>query len=232
MRIEIIPCLQDNYSYLIIDESNNFACVVDPSESEPIINFLKNKNIKLKYILNTHHHYDHIGGNQELKKKYGSVVVGFKGDSKRIPGIDILLEDNQIWKAENFEAKIMHIPGHTSGHICFNFFKEKLVFTGDTLLINGSGRTDFQNGNAYDAYDSIFNKLLKLPEKTLVFPAHDYNGKKFSTIENEKNNNPRLQVSSKEEYADIMNNLNLANPKMMDVAVPANVKGLTLDNIN
>ena len=91
MRIEIIPCLQDNYSYLIIDESNNFACVVDPSESEPIINFLKNKNIKLKYILNTHHHYDHIGGNQELKKKYGSVVVGFKGDSKRIPGIDICL---------------------------------------------------------------------------------------------------------------------------------------------
>ena len=112
MRIEIIPCLQDNYSYLIIDESNNSACVVDPSESEPIINFLKNKNIKLKYILNTHHHYDHIGGNQELKKKYGSVVVGFKGDSKRIPEIDILLEDNQIWKAENFEAKIIHIPGH------------------------------------------------------------------------------------------------------------------------
>ena len=96
MRIEIIPCLQDNYSYLIIDESNNFACVVDPSEAEPIINFLRNKNLKLKYILNTHHHYDHIGGNQELKKKYGSVVVGFKGDSKRIPGIDILLEDNQI----------------------------------------------------------------------------------------------------------------------------------------
>ena len=106
------------------------------------------------------------------------------------------------------------------------------VFTGDTLLINGSGRTDFQNGNAHDAYDSIFNKLLTLPEKTLVYPAHDYNGKKFSTIESEKNNNPRLQVSSKEEYADIMNNLNLANPKMMDVAVPANVKGLTLDNIN
>ena len=105
------------------------------------------------------------------------------------------------------------------------------VFTGDILLINGTGRTDFQTGSSYDAYDSLFNKLLKLPEKTLVFPAHDYNGEKNSTIENEKNNNPRLQVSSKEEYAEIMDNLNLANPKMMDVAVSANLKGLTLDQI-
>ena len=108
---------------------------------------------------------------------------------------------------------------------------ENRVFTGDTLLINGTGRTDFQNGNAKDSYESIFNKLLKLPEDTLVYPAHDYNGKKNSTIENEKNNNPRLQVSSKEQYAEIMNNLKLANPKMMDVAVPANVKGLTLDQL-
>ena len=105
------------------------------------------------------------------------------------------------------------------------------VFTGDTLLINGTGRTDFQNGSSEDAYNSLFNKLLKLPKDTLVYPAHDYNGKKFSTIENEKNNNPRLQVSSKEEYAEIMNNLNLPNPKMLDVAVPANLKGLTLDKI-
>ena len=108
---------------------------------------------------------------------------------------------------------------------------DKYLFSGDTLLINGTGRTDFQNGSSYDAYESLFNKLLKLPEKTLVYPAHDYNGKKFSTIENEKNNNPRLQVKSKEEYANIMKNLNLANPKMMDIAVPANVKGLTLDQI-
>tara|TARA_Y100001934_G_C12200097_1_gene700749 strand:+ start:20 stop:349 length:330 start_codon:yes stop_codon:yes gene_type:complete len=105
------------------------------------------------------------------------------------------------------------------------------VFTGDTLLINGTGRTDFQNGSAEEAYDSLFNKLLKLPKDTLVFPAHDYNGKRFSTIENEKNNNPRLQVSSKEEYTEIMNNLNLENPKMMDIAVPANVKGLTLNRL-
>ena len=105
------------------------------------------------------------------------------------------------------------------------------VFSGDTLLINGTGRTDFQSGSSYDAYESLFNRLLKLPEKTLVYPAHDYNEKKYSTIENEKNNNPRLQVSSKEEYAEIMNNLTLSNPIMMDIAVPANLKGLTLDQL-
>ena len=105
------------------------------------------------------------------------------------------------------------------------------VFTGDTLLINGTGRTDFQNGNPKDSYESIFNKLLKLPKHTLVYPAHDYNGKKNSTIESEKNNNPRLQVNSCDEYIDIMNNLNLANPKMMDIAVPANIKGLTLEKL-
>ena len=140
MRIEIIPCLQDNYSYLIIDDSNNSACVIDPSESQPIINWLDNKDIKLKYILNTHHHFDHIGGNKDLKKKFGSIVVGFKEDTNRIPEIDISLEDKQIWKAENFVAKIIHIPGHTTGHICFHFFREKIVFTGDTLFFFFFGR--------------------------------------------------------------------------------------------
>jgi len=105
------------------------------------------------------------------------------------------------------------------------------IFTGDTLLINGTGRTDFQNGDPYQSYDSIFNKILKLPDNTLVFPAHDYNGKKSSTIQNERENNPRLQVSSASEYADIMNNLKLSNPEMMDIAVPANVKGMTLNQI-
>ena len=178
MRIEIIPCLQDNYSYLIIDESNNSACVVDPSESQPIISFLENKNIKLKYILNTHHHYDHIGGNQELKKKYGSIVVGFKGDSKRIPGIDILVEDNQIWKAENFEAKIMHIPGHTSGHICFNFFKEKFVFSGDTLFSLGCGR--IFEGSYEEMFESL-NKIKLLPKDSKIYCGHEYtlNNAKF-----------------------------------------------------
>ena len=171
MRIEIIPCLQDNYSYLIIDESNNFACVVDPSEASPIINYLKNKNIKLKYILNTHHHFDHIGGNIDLKKKFGSTIVGFKEDSYRIPGIDVKLENNQIWKAENFIAKIIHIPGHTSGHICFHFFKEKIVFTGDTLFSLGCGRI-FEG-----TYQEMFNslKIIKsLPEETKIYCGHEY----------------------------------------------------------
>ena len=128
MKVEIIPCLQDNYSYLIIDETNNDACVVDPSEAKPIINFVKSNKINLKYILNTHHHYDHVGGNLELKKKYNSNVVGFKGDKDRIPEIDILIKDNQIWKGDNFEAKILHTPGHTTGHIAYHFFKEKKNF--------------------------------------------------------------------------------------------------------
>ena len=139
MRVEIIKCLQDNFSYLIIDEKTMIACVVDPSEATPIIKFLENKKINLKYILNTHHHYDHVGGNTELKKKYNCCVIGFKGDKDRIPEIDILIEDDQIWKKDNFEAKIYHIPGHTTGHIAFHFFKEKKIFTGDTLFSLGCG---------------------------------------------------------------------------------------------
>ena len=128
MKIKIIKCLQDNYSYVIIDENNQSACVVDPSESKPIIDFIDNNKIDLKYILNTHHHHDHIGGNLELKKKYNCDVIGFKDDRDRIPGIDVLVESNQIWQKDNFEAKIYHTPGHTSGHIAFHFFKEKIIF--------------------------------------------------------------------------------------------------------
>ena len=123
----------------------------------------------------------------------------------------------------------LYTPGHTD--CSYSFFMKDRVFTGDTLLINGTGRTDFQNGSSYDAYNSLFKKILKLPEKTLVYPAHDYNGKTHSTIESEKSINPRLQVKSAEEYADIMSNLKLSNPKMMDVAVPANKKGITLQDL-
>ena len=110
MKIKIIPCLKDNYSYLIIDEENSIACVVDPSEADPIIKYLENTQIKLKFILNTHHHYDHVGGNQKLKEKYGASIVGYEGDKERIPGIDILVNDQQTWIYKNFEAKIIHIP--------------------------------------------------------------------------------------------------------------------------
>ena len=186
MQVEIIPCLQDNYSYLVIDDNTNSACVIDPGEAEPIINFLKNKNINLKYILNTHHHYDHIGGNKDLKKKFGSVIVGFKGDADRIPEIDILVEDNQVWQAENFIAKIIHVPGHTSGHICFHFFKEKLVFTGDTLFSLGCGR--IFEGTYKEMFESL-NKIKSLPEETKVYCGHEYtlNNSKFCIIYDHQN---------------------------------------------
>ena len=188
MRVEIIPCLQDNYSYLIIDDSNNSACVVDPSEARPIINYLKNKNIKLKYILNTHHHFDHIGGNKNLKEKFGSIIVGFKADANRIPEMDVLLEDGQIWKAENFVAKIMHIPGHTTGHISFHFFQEKLVFTGDTLFSLGCGR--IFEGTYEEMFESL-NKIKCLPQETKVYCGHEYtlNNLKFCIQYNSENQN-------------------------------------------
>ena len=171
MKIEIIKCLEDNYSYLIIDEKTNYACVVDPSEAEPIANFINNKNIKLKFILNTHHHYDHVGGNNDLKKKFGAKVVGFKNDKHRIPNIDILLEDNEIWKESVFEAKIIHIPGHTSGHICFYFMNDKIVFTGDTLFSLGCGR--IFEGTYKEMYDSLI-KLKNLPKDTKIYCGHEY----------------------------------------------------------
>ena len=171
MKIEIIKCLQDNYSYLIIDESNKNACVVDPSEAKPIIDYIEKNNIKLKYILNTHHHYDHVGGNTELKKKYGSNVVGFKNDKDRIPEIDILVEDGKTWKKGNFEANIYHIPGHTSGHIAFHFFKEKKIFTGDTLFSLGCGR--IFEGTYEQMFESL-NKIKKLPKNTEIFCGHEY----------------------------------------------------------
>ena len=159
MKVEIIRCLQDNYTYLIINEKNNYACIVDPGDAEPVIDFIQKKNIKLKFILNTHHHYDHIGGNNDLKKKYKAKIVGFKDDKHRIPNIDILVENNQIWKGENFESKIIHIPGHTTGHICFYFSKEKMIFTGDTLFSLGCGR--IFEGTYKQMYSSL-NKLKTL----------------------------------------------------------------------
>ena len=218
------------YTYIIASGEGREALIIDPviEHSDEYSTILNNLDLKLVKVIDTHIHADHISALNELNKRTNCIRV--MGEKSKSEVIDLRIKDGEKIKVEEVELQAIYTPGHTD--CSYSFLMNDRVFTGDTLLINGSGRTDFQNGNAYDAYDSIFNKLLKIPEKTLVFPAHDYNGKKFSTIENEKNNNPRLQVSSKEEYADIMNNLNLANPKMMDVAVPANVKGLTLDNIN
>ena len=194
MKIQIIPCLQDNYSYLIIDEESNIACVVDPSEADPIIEYLENTQIKLKFILNTHHHYDHVGGNQKLKEKYGASVIGYKGDKERIPGIDILVNDQETWLHKNFEAKIIHIPGHTLGHICFYFYKDELVFTGDTLFSLGCGR--IFEGTYSQMFDSLM-KLKKLPTNTKVFCGHEYTlqNSKFCIVHDESNENLKTKIN-------------------------------------
>ena len=171
MKIEIIKCLQDNFSYLIFDEKSNKISVVDPSESSPVINFLEKKKLNLNYILNTHHHFDHIGGNLDLKKKYNSKIIGFEGDKNRIPGIDIALSDNQNYKIGSLEFKIIHIPGHTSGHICFYFHNNKVAFTGDTIFSLGCGR--IFEGDYKQMFDSI-NKIKNLPPDTKIYFGHEY----------------------------------------------------------
>ncbi len=219
MKVEIIPCLQDNYSYLIIDNDKQEACVVDPSEAKPIINYLNDKNIKLKYILNTHHHYDHVGGNTELKKKFGSVVLGFNGDAKRIPEIDILLKDNEIWNSGNFKAKIIHIPGHTLGHICFYFFDENLLFTGDTLFSLGCGR--IFEGTYEQMYDSL-NKLKSLPKETKIYCGHEYtlNNSKFC-LEHDSENSSLLK---KIEFIKKQRNNNLPTiPSTLQDEIDCNI---------
>ena len=193
MKIQIIPCLHDNYSYLVIDEKNNIACAIDPSEAKPIIKYLEKKNINLKYILNTHHHYDHVGGNQELKKKYNARVIGYRGDKDRIPEIDTLVDDQEIWKQESFEAKIIHIPGHTLGHICFYFFNEEAAFTGDTLFSLGCGKI-FEG-----SYEQMFSSLMKikaLPLKTKIYCGHEYTKQnaKFCITHDKNNENLKNKI--------------------------------------
>ena len=217
------------YTYLISSGKGREALIIDPviEHTDEYIKVLENLDLKLVKVIDTHIHADHITALNELNKRTSCTRI--MGDKSKSEVIDLRIKDSEKINVENIELKAIYTPGHTD--CSYSYLMKDRIFTGDTLLINGTGRTDFQNGSSYDAYDSLFNKLLKLPEKTLVYPAHDYNGKKFSTIENEKNNNPRLQVSSKEQYVEIMNNLNLANPKMMDIAVPANVKGFTLDRL-
>ena len=171
MQITPIPCLTDNYAYIINDNISKTVGVLDPSESSPIIAFLKKKNLKLNYILNTHHNFDHIGGNKELKKIYNAKIVGFDGDKHRIPGIDITLKDNEQWNFGNFTVKILHIPGHTLGHICFFFEKEKIAFTGDTLFSLGCGK--IFEGDHKQMLTSL-NKIKKLPKDTKIYCGHEY----------------------------------------------------------
>ena len=174
MEITPIPCLSDNYAYIINDSDSKTIGVVDPSEARPVIAFLEEKNLKLNFILNTHHHFDHIGGNIELKKKYNAKVVGFLGDKHRIPGIDIALKGNEQWSFGNLIVKILHIPGHTLGHICFFFEKDKIAFTGDTLFSLGCGR--IFEGDHKQMLESL-NKIKKLPKDTKIYCGHEYTQK-------------------------------------------------------
>jgi len=217
------------YTYIISSGKGREALIIDPviEHTDKYIKVLKDLDLKLVKVIDTHIHADHVTGLNELNKRTNCIRI--MGENSKSEVIDIKLKDDENINIEKIELKAIYTPGHTD--CSYSYLMNDRVFTGDTLLINGTGRTDFQNGSAYEAYESLFGKLLKLPEETLVYPAHDYNGKKNSTIGSEKSNNPRLQVSSKEEYAEIMNNLNLANPKMMDIAVPANLKGLTLKEL-
>ena len=218
------------YTYIISSGKGREALIIDPviEHTKKYIKILKDLELKLVKVIDTHIHADHISGLNELNKQTECVRV--MGEESESEVIDLRVKENEKVKIEGVELITLYTPGHTK--CSYSYLMNDRVFTGDTLLINGSGRTDFQGGSAMEQYDSIFNKLLKLPDKTLVYPAHDYNGKKFSTVENERNNNPRLQVGSQDEYIQIMNNLKLANPKMMDIAVPANKKGLTSKEIS
>tara|TARA_B100001175_G_scaffold316578_1_gene330882 strand:- start:1153 stop:1839 length:687 start_codon:yes stop_codon:yes gene_type:complete len=224
---QLFDTKSSTYTYIVSSGKGREALIIDPviEHSDKYIRILENLELKLVKVIDTHIHADHISGINELSKRTKCTkIMGEKSSSEVL---DIHVKDNEKIKIEDIELTSIYTPGHTN--CSYSFLLKDRVFTGDTLLINGTGRTDFQSGSPYDAYDSLFNKLLKLPENTIVYPAHDYNGKKFSTIGIEKNNNPRLQVNSPDQYAEIMNNLNLANPKMMDIAIPANIKGATLD---
>jgi hydroxyacylglutathione hydrolase len=204
MKIEIIPCLKDNYSYLIIDEKKKTSCVIDPSESNPIIEYLEKNKIDLKFILNTHHHFDHVGGNKKLKEKYKAQVIGFKEDKNRIPDIDILVDDQEIWKYENFETKIMHIPGHTLGHICFYFYNDRSVFTGDTLFSLGCGR--LFEGTYAQMYESL-QKIKNLPQDTRVYCGHEYTIQNSNFCITHDKNNQNLKKKIEEIKKKSQNNL-------------------------
>ena len=210
------------YTYLIASSKGREALIIDPvlDNINEYISLLNELDLKLVKVIDTHIHADHITGASKLKEQTNCTTI--MGEQTPADTLDLKVKDEEIIKLDQIEIRALYTPGHTSDS--FSFLMNDYLFSGDTLLINGTGRTDFQNGSAKDAYNSIFNKLLKLPEKTLLYPAHDYNGEKVSSIGKEKKFNPRLQVNSENEYIEIMNNLNLPEPKMMDMNVARNIK--------
>ena len=203
MQIEIIKCLNDNYSYLILEKDTNTLSIVDPSEFEACDNVIR-KYGKLDNILNTHHHFDHVDGNLRLKKKYNCKVLGFERDKDRIPGIDICLKENQITKIGNQKFKTIFIPGHTSGHIAFYFENEKILFSGDTLFSLGCGRV-FE-GTHEDMFKSL-NKLKTLPKETKVYCGHEYTKKNLEFCNKYDKSNIFLEKKANMIYSKIDRNL-------------------------
>ena len=209
------------YTYIIASAKGREAVIIDPvlENVEDYIGILKELDLKLVKVIDTHIHADHITGASKLKQVTSCTTI--MGEHTPADTVEIKVKDSEIIDIDNLKIRSMYTPGHTSDS--YSFLLDNYLFTGDTLLINGTGRTDFQNGSSKDAYNSLFNNLLKLPEETLVYPGHDYNGKFSSTIGNEKRFNPRLQVKSVDEYVDIMSKLNLAKPKMIETNVSRNI---------
>ena len=210
------------YTYLIASSKGREALIIDPviENVDNYIKLLNDLELKLVKVIDTHIHADHITGATKLKDLTKCSTI--MGEHTPAETVEIKVKDEEFINLDDLRIKAIYTPGHTSDS--FSFLMDNYLFSGDTLLINGTGRTDFQNGNAKDSYDSIFNKLLKLPDETFLYPAHDYKGEKVSTIGKERKQNPRLQVSSVEEYIDIMNNLNLKKPDKIDFNVSKNIK--------
>ena len=209
------------YTYLIASSKGREALIIDPvlDNVESYIKLLNELDLKLVKVIDTHIHADHVTGASKLKNLTKCSTI--MGEYTPAEAVEIKVKDDELINLDNLEIRALYTPGHTSDS--FSFLMDNYLFSGDTLLINGTGRTDFQNGNAKDSYNSIFNKLLKLPEETFVYPAHDYKGEKVSTIGKEKKQNPRLQVNSVDEYVDIMNNLNLKKPAEIESNIHRNI---------
>src|SRR5918999_221909 len=219
---QLFDCVSGTYTYLIGSRRGAEALIIDPvlEKVDRYIQLLNELDLRLVKAVDTHMHADHITGLSALRDNTHCITV--MGEQTKADVVSMRLADGDKLTIEGLALDVIYTPGHTDDS--YSFIMPDRVFTGDTLLIRGTGRTDFQNGDPRAQYGSFFRRLLKLPDATLVYPAHDYKGDTVSTIGEERAFNPRLKVKSVEEYVDLMNSLNLPNPKMMDVAVPANMR--------
>ena len=219
---QVFDTKTSTYTYLIASAKGREAVIIDPviDNVDDYIQLLKDLDLKLVKVIDTHIHADHVTGASKLKQATNCTTL--MGEHTPADAVEIKVKDNELINIDGLNIRSIYTPGHTVES--YSFLLDNYLFSGDALLINGTGRTDFQNGSSKDSYHSIFDKLLKLPEETLLYPGHDYNGQKVSTIGKEKKLNPRLQVKSVDEYIVIMSNLNLSKPEMMDSNVSKNIQ--------